>query len=447
MNQIAVIGLGKLGSPMVACLAAKGFQVTGVDFDPAKVEQVGRGMAPVEEPGLAEMMQAHKNQISATTDGCEASRKSQATFMIVPTPSSPAGDFSLKYILSACEAMGDALRETSAWHLVVITSTVSPGSMDTVIKPALEQRSGKRCGIDFGLCYSPEFIALGAVIHGLQRPDFLLIGESDKRAGDALSEIYSRMCENQPSSARMNFVNAELCKLSVNAYVTTKMSFANQLARLCERLPGADVDVVTQALGMDSRIGKKYLKGAVAYGGPCFPRDNVALVTLARSLGCAVPLAEATDTFNRQQTVMLADLVQSHLPDGGQVGILGLTYKPDTPVLDESPGLLLALELIGRGVSLRAFDPATLVGLPESVKMTSSASDCIASSDVVVVITAWAEFKSLSLTDFAKTNKSKVLIDCWRLYEQQSVPANLKYVKLGMGPALAAELQTEAAAR
>jgi UDPglucose 6-dehydrogenase len=199
------------------------------------------------------------------------------------------------------------------------------------------------------MCYNPEFIALGSVIRDFLNPDFVLIGESDERSGQVLEGIYRQVCENDPPIVRMNFINAELTKLAVNTFVTTKISFANMLARICERLPGADVDVVTRALGLDSRIGAKYLKGAVSYGGPCFPRDNLALIATARKVGAPADIAEATDRFNRWQVGWLADLVWAYLPEGGVVGILGLAYKPNTDVVEESVGLLLAGELGARG--------------------------------------------------------------------------------------------------
>ena len=164
---------------------------------------------------------------------------------------------------------------------------------------ALERHAGRQVGPSLGLCYNPEFIALGSVVRDMLRPDMILIGESDTTAGDILERLYDAACENRPAVQRMNFVNAELTKLAINTFVTTKISYANMLADICERLAGADVDVVTRAVGSDSRIGARYLKGAIGYGGPCFPRDNVAFSALARSLGAQAQLAETTDAINR----------------------------------------------------------------------------------------------------------------------------------------------------
>lgn len=421
VKTITVVGLGKLGAPMAACFAAKGFKVIGVDVDASKVNAINHRQAPVYEPGLQELLEAYDEQLEATTDIEDAVHRSQVTFIVVPTPSEPDGNFSLRYVLQACEGIGKALRRRDDWHLVVITSTISPLSMDTAIKPYLEEHSGKRCGLDFGLCYSPEFIALGSVIRDFLNPDFILIGESDSKAGDVLTDIYKRVCDNDPPIARMNFVNAELTKLAVNTFVTTKISFANMLARICERLPGANVDVVTGALGLDSRIGSKYLKGAVSYGGPCFPRDNLALIALAKKIGAPADIAETTDRFNRWQIQWLADIIQGHLKGGDTVGILGLTYKPNTDVVEESVGLLLAQELVRRDISVVAYDPAGSGNagriLGKQVRFADTAQSCIAEADVVVLTTAWTEFSALPPEVWTRHSRPRLVIDCWRVLD------------------------------
>ncbi|MFA0767346.1 MAG: hypothetical protein OXFUSZZB_000674 [Candidatus Fervidibacter sp.] len=436
-KTISIVGLGKLGAPMAACLAAKGFPVIGVDVDAQKVNALNNAQAPVFEPGLPELLQVAKTRLKATQDILTAVLNSEVTFVVVPTPSEPDGSFSLRYVLQACEGIADALRKKPQWHLVVITSTISPGSMDTAIRPFLEERSGKRSGVDFGMCYNPEFIALGSVIRDFLNPDFVLIGESDERSGQVLEGIYRQVCENDPPIVRMNFINAELTKLAVNTFVTTKISFANMLARICERLPGADVDVVTRALGLDSRIGAKYLKGAVSYGGPCFPRDNLALIATARKVGAPADIAEATDRFNRWQVKWLADFVQEHLPEGGAVGILGLAYKPGTDVVEESVGLLLARELREQRVRVIAYDPAGVENarrmLGDGVIFVNSPQACIDLSDIVVVATPWKEFHSLPGETWERHSPPRIVIDCWRVLRGLEGCGGVIYVPLGKG--------------
>lgn len=443
LTTASVIGLGKLGAPMAAAIASRGLYVIGVDVDARKVEALNSGRPPVFEPGLADLLQATKGRLTATNDLGAAVLASDVTFIVVPTPSEPGGGFSLKYVLQACEGIGVGLATKNRFHLVVLTSTVMPGSTGGPVREVLEKTSGKRCGEDFGLCYSPEFIALGSVIRDFLNPDFILIGESDPRSGALLEQLYRRICENNPPVARMNFVNAELTKLAVNTFVTTKISFANMLARICERLPGGDVDVVTMALGLDSRIGPKCLKGAVGYGGPCFPRDNLALVALADQLGVPATIAEATDEFNRSQVDWLADRLKEYLSPDGKVGILGLTYKPHTDVVEEAFGLMLAAKLADQGYTVVAYDPAGLGNaqriLGSRVRFVDAAEQCIAEADVVVVATPWPLFRELPAEAWARHGPPRVVVDCWRVLGHLAGHAGVAHVPLGVFGGLAAQ--------
>lgn len=437
LKSISVLGLGKLGSPLSACFAARGFRVTGVDVDKKKVDAINSGLAPVHEPGLPELIQETEGRLSATENVEAAVRDSEATFIVVSTPSEPAGGFSLRYVLPCLEAIGKTLRTKPGFHLVVLTSTVMPGSTGGEVRATLERASGKTCGQHFGLCYSPEFIALGSVIRDFYFPDFLLIGESDSQSGEMLAEIYRRTCKNSPFVARMNFINAEITKLAVNTYITTKISYANMIARLCERLPEADANVVTSALGLDTRIGPRYLKGAVSYGGPCFPRDNRALAALAARAGAFADLAEATDKFNRAQVKWLADLVKSHRSGQDAIGILGLTYKPDTDVMEEAFGLLLAQELVATSVPVLVYDPSgdtagILTGY-KGVQRASSAEDCIARAGVIVLATPWQEFREIPPGSWAGRQAPRVVIDCWRVLNHLEGAEGVRYVRLGFG--------------
>jgi UDPglucose 6-dehydrogenase len=434
-----VIGLGKLGSPLAACLAAKGLTVIGVDLDPQKVDALNKGNAPVHEPGLAEMIAKSQGRLKATDDVEAAVRDSEITFIVVSTPSEPSGGFSLRLVDPVCQAIGRALAAKSGYHVVVLTSTVMPGTTGGPVRELLERASGKKLSKDFGLCYSPEFIALGSVIRDFLNPDMLLIGESDTRAGDFLSHLYAQVCENKPALARMSFVNAEITKLAVNTYVTTKISYANMLARICEQLPGANVDVITSALGNDTRIGPKYLKGAVSYGGPCFPRDNLAMSQLARDLGVPPDLAQAVDRFNRSQVQWLADLVQQR--GTGTAGILGLTYKTGTDVVEQAVGFLLMQELAKRGVRILAFDPAYGQHSPrislENVAFATTALDCIVQSDLIVLATAWPEFTEIPVDQWARRERQRIVIDCWRSLGFLRDAPGVHYIGLGIGEGFA----------
>jgi UDPglucose 6-dehydrogenase len=436
--KIALVGLGKLGAVMAAVLAERGHTVTGADRNVSVVEKVNQGRAPVAEPGLEELIAANRDRLRATSDTEEAVAGAEVVFIVTPTPSDPEGTFSLRWVLEAAEAVARALCKASGFPVVAVTSTVMPGDTGGRILPLLEDVSGKRCGIDFGLCYNPEFIALGSVIRDFLNPDMVLIGESDMRSGQILEDLYRSVCANRPAVARMNFVNAELTKLCVNTFVTTRISYANMLAEVCERLPGADAGVVTQALGLDSRIGAKYLKGALGYGGPCFPRDNAAFAAMARALGVDPALPEATDQINRRQVLRVADLILRLLPSGGTVGILGLAYKPDTNVVEESQGVQLAQCLAARGVPVLAYDPAAMEEarnvLNSRVRLCASMAECAQGADVLVIATPWEAFRGLGPEHLNCRTGQPVVLDCWRLLPPERFEGRALWITLGRGP-------------
>jgi UDPglucose 6-dehydrogenase len=439
ITRPSVIGLGKLGACMAAAMASKHMQVIGVDVNPKTVEIVNHGAAPVPEPGLSECIASHRARLRATTDFRHAVRESDASFVVVPTPSDENGCFSLRYVKEAVRELARALAEKNEYHLVVITSTVLPGSMQYGILPLLERVSGKRCGRDFGLCYNPEFIALGSVIRDLLNPDFILIGESDDTAGSALGRFYSAFCDNRAPVQRMNFVNAELAKIAVNTFVTTKIAFANVLANICEALPGADVDTVTQALGMDARIGRRYLTGALGYGGPCFPRDNKAFAFVSQMLGTSASLAETTDRMNRDLSAIRAEKIKKAIGHGKTISLLGLAYKPDTNVVEESQALALTQALVGNGNTVVVFDPLAMEDarriMKDTVRYARSVRDCLQASDVVIIANPCREFRELQPSDFPRHHAPVVVFDCWRILERLADCDWIDYRPLGVGPA------------
>lgn len=310
---LSVIGIGKLGLPLAAYYAYRDYKVIGVDVNKATVDAVNKGKTTIYEPGLEELLRNPHGRLTATTDIKFAVQNSDITFILVPTPSEKHGGFSTKYAEEVARQIAEALKGKNDFHVVVLTSTVLPGATEMVIKPILEKVSGKKCGIDFGLCYNPEFIALGSVIKDLSSPDAVLIGESDEKSGDILTEVYKTVCTNNPPVARMSPYSAELAKLALNVFVTTKISLANAFTEICEQLPGGDIDAVTRFLGLDSRIGPKYLKGGLGFGGPCFPRDNLAFIYLAQRLKTQAWLQDATHKVNRHQNERVARLIRKIL--------------------------------------------------------------------------------------------------------------------------------------
>jgi UDPglucose 6-dehydrogenase len=422
---------------MAACFAAKGWEVAGVDVNAETVDALNAGRAPVPEPGLQELLDRAGGRLRATHVHADAVAGADLTFVVVPTPSLADGRFSLEFVRPAIRAIGEALRGRREPHVVVLTSTVLPGSMEFGVQPVLEDAARRKLGDRLGLVYNPEFIALGTVVRDFLAPDLVLIGESGTAAGARVAAVYDRVCENRPPVARMNFASAELAKIALNSFVTTKISFTNMLVELCEALPGADVDAVCGALGHDSRIGSRALRGGLGYGGPCFPRDSVALAALARALGHPAAIAEAADRVNDQVVPRVTARIREHLPPGGRTAVLGLAYKAGTPIVERAHGIAIARELAQRGGDVVVWDAiangAAHAVLGDRVAWAESAEDALRDADVAVLAALDPELAARVARELAHRTKSLSLIDCWRLLDEASLPAAVRRVAVGVG--------------
>ena len=439
VHNISVIGMGKLGCTMLACFAAKGMHVIGVDVVLHIVDTINAGHSPIYEPKVDDLIQAHKANISATTSTVDAVLATDASFVIVPTPSITNGSFDMQYVTNVLTQLATALATKNTYHLVVITSTVLPGNM-VQLQQHIEQVSGKQCGVHFGLCYNPDFIALGNIVHDFTHPDMVLIGEYDTHSGNLLQAIHHHTVLNTPRYSRMNFYNAELCKIAINSYCTLKITFANVIAEICEQLPGGDADVVTTALGADTRIGNKYIKGGLSYGGPCFPRDNRAFAWSAAQYGVQHVLSNQTDVINTyQRSTRIPNKILAILKAKGiyNIAILGVTYKADTTLVEESAGLYIIKALLEHNIHITLYDPAgidaTRKEIPETKYLTyaSSIPECIHNQTVCMVAAPWPIFKTITEQDYLQHMATHpVLIDGWSTYNYTSTAA-LQYIKLG----------------
>src|ERR1700736_1242813 len=407
IKSVSVCGLGKVGACMAATFAARGFSVVGVDIDPEKIRKVNAGLPPVDEPLLAETIKEGEKRLRATDDAAETVA-TDATFFIPPSPSLPDGSFSTEYLLKAMQPVAKAVRAAGKkGHIFVCSSTTTPGAVDSVLIPMLEKETGWKCGAEFSVCYNPEFIALGNVINGLLEPDFVLIGESDPAAGDALEKFYRGYTRNKCRIARMSIISAELTKISVNSYITMKISFTNQLRMIAEKFPKADINTILDAIGTDTRIGKKYLRAGLSFGGPCFPRDNRLLAFAAREVGLEAPLAEASDRTNELTKSNLLAKVRTFVPTGGTVLILGMSYKPDTYITEESAGLYLAQHLKRQGYRVLVHDYAAKASNSPALhefELIDDISDITRRDDIdlAVICCPWPQYSNLKFSPQTK---------------------------------------------
>lgn len=413
--NLAVIGLGKLGLPLAALLATSGNQVKAYDALDSVRRVIRQRNVETNEPGLIDLLNKDSIQLEIVDSIADSVSGVEAVFIIVPTPSLPSGHFTNEYLLDAIEKIGQAIAPSQK-IVINVVSTVMPGSCDGPIKSALEKSTGRYVGDELGLCYNPEFIALGSVIHDMEKPDMHLIGESSDWAGEIVESALKSIVKVQVPSRRMNLKEAELVKIAVNNYVTMKISYANMLMQGSTLLGGIDIDVVTDAIGLDSRIGHKYLKAAAAYGGPCFPRDTRALSALFSDLGLPDSLSRATQVVNESHSEFISDQISKQISEGMMVGIVGLSYKTGTTVTEESPGLALASALSNRSFKVAVWDDEGALpgnGSTNSYLVCHSAEDLISKSDFVVV-TRPLNNPSTFASQIKDSNKP--FIDLWRQF-------------------------------
>lgn len=398
--NVTVVGLGKLGAVLAAVLADAGNRVYGVDTNTSSVDAINAGLAPVDETGLQDLFDGiEPGLLTATTNYAEAVPNSDMSMIVVPTPSGPDDKFINDYVAQAIEEVG---RNVDDWHTVVICSTIMPGSSDKFLIPILENASDRKVGHTIGYCYNPEFIALGSVIHDMQNPDLVLIGSQDDHSTADLVELTESYTFGAPVFAVLRYAEAELAKISVNSYVTMKISYANTVAEIAERIDGVSAHNVLKAVGGDSRIGNKYLNPGASFGGPCFPRDNKAFASLAHDLNVDPSLAIATDDVNRR----LYSRISFLLRDFHRVAVLGLSYKPETAVTEEAMGLMVARSLAGAECQVKVHDPQATPVLPPGVEQCKTVEDTIKNVDVVLVATPWEEYRNV---DFG----TRKVIDMW----------------------------------
>lgn len=433
-KRISVIGQGKLGACYAAFYADHGYKVIGIDPDKNKVDAINKGFAPVAEPELEEIIKRNRDNYKATTEYGEDVKNTDVTFIIVPTPSKENGAFSVAYVTDVAKQMGPILKNKKDYHLIVLVSTVLPEDSRKSIIPAFEKYSSKKCGPDFGYCYSPSLIAIGDIINNLRNPDFLFIGASDKKAGDMLETIYKDIHGDRPME-RMSIESVELAKISLNSFVTMKITFANVLGEICAKIPHADVDEVTNSIGKDKRIGLKFFKSGLGYGGPCFPRDNFAFANMAKKRGITSPLALTTHNLNNQiPKKMEAVIVKNAKSKKSTIGILGLSYKPKTTFSEQSQSLQITNDLLKAKYKINIYEPlnydeAKFI-FKDKVGYAESLMDLAKKSDVIFVSNFDKNFEKLPeiLKDVAK---KFTLIDPWGMFRREDLSNNVKYITPG----------------
>ncbi len=433
--RVAMIGTGYVGLVSGACFADFGHQVTCVDKDPSKIERLERGEIPIFEPGLEDLVATNvrDGRLSFALDGAEAIRAADAVFIAVGTPSRRGdGHADLSYVHAAAEEIAGLIE---GFTVIVTKSTVPVGTGDEIEAIIRERRPDA----DFAVVSNPEFLREGAAIEDFKRPDRVVVGTEDERARAVMRELYRPLNLNETPILFTGRRTSELIKYAANAFLAMKITFINEMADLCEAV-GADVQQVARGIGLDNRIGSKFLHAGPGYGGSCFPKDTLALVRTAADAGSPVRLIETTVEVNDARKKAMAGRVAAVLEGelaGKTVALLGLTFKPNTDDMRDAPSLDVAPALIAMGARVQAFDPegmAEAAHLLPGVAFKDGPYDAVEGADVVVILTEWDQFRALDLNRVKRLLRQPVMVDLRNVYRPEDMRARgFRYASIGRG--------------
>ena len=408
--NIGVVGLGKLGLPLFSLLVEAGHNVIGYDKSNELISKLQAGNFNYNEPELNELLFENSEKLKFTSKLGDLVQNSELIFIIVPTPSDATGYFSNHLIISICDEIGKLVSQNPKFLTIDIVSTVMPGSCEGEITLALQNSSGMKIGEDLGICYNPEFIALGSVIQNMRYPDMQLLGANSNTHAEVVEKAISTFTKSKVPIRRMSLTEAELVKIAVNNFVTMKISFANMLGMLSSRIGNLNVDVVTEAIGLDSRIGNKYLKQAAPFGGPCFPRDTKALSALLNEFQISDSLPKTVSEINKTFLNFILDEI-SVRAKSLKIGVLGLSYKPYTPVIEESPGIAILQKLYEEKHDVIGWDPDMSHAMESSLPLAQNFEDFIQNIQFCVITRPVPELKD---SEIESIQNLKNVLDLWR---------------------------------
>ncbi|ADH90611.1 nucleotide sugar dehydrogenase [Ancylobacter novellus DSM 506] len=434
--RVAMIGTGYVGLVSGTCFSDFGHEVTCIDKDAAKIERLKAGEMPIFEPGLDDLVRrnAAAGRLQFDTDLTHAVREAEVVFIAVGTPSRRGdGHADLSYVHAAAREIA---RAADGFTVVVTKSTVPVGT-GTDLEHIIREEAPNA---DIAVVSNPEFLREGAAIEDFKRPDRIVIGTGDERAQHVMAALYRPLSLNAAPLMFTERNTAELIKYASNAFLAMKITFINEIADLCEKV-GGDVQEVARGIGLDRRIGPKFLHAGPGYGGSCFPKDTLALMRTAQEAGTPLRLIETVTTVNDSRKAAMGRRVLDALEvpaRGATVGVLGLTFKPNTDDMRDSPAIHIVQSLLDRGVRVRAYDPAGMEEakkvLPDGIDYASSPYDCADAADCLVIVTEWDAFRALDLDRLKTLLKSPIVVDLRNIYPPEDlIERGFKYVGVGRG--------------
>ncbi|MEC4670456.1 MAG: UDP-glucose/GDP-mannose dehydrogenase family protein [Nitrospirota bacterium] len=434
--HISVLGTGYVGLVTGACFAEFGLNVTCMDADPGRIATLENGEVPFYEPGLTELVAKGRKagRLGFTTDLNAAVDTALVIFIAVGTPSRPDGSADLSYIDEVARSIGSRM---TGYKVVVTKSTVPVGTAERIRKLITANQT---TSYNFDVASNPEFLREGSAIEDFMRPDRVVIGAESPQGIAIMKDLYRPLYLIETPVVITDVPTAEMIKYASNVFLATKISFINEMANLCE-LVKADVQTVARAMGLDKRIGSKFLHAGPGYGGSCFGKDTAALVRIGEDSGYEMKLASITKRVNEQQRARMVDKIRETLGgiQGKTIGILGLSFKPNTDDLRDSPALMIAEHVMKEGGTVRAYDPEglkeSLVALPEMVGC-EDAYDVAKGADALVLVTEWNQFRNLDFEQLKTLLRSPILIDLRNVYDPERIASyGFYYVSVGRQPA------------
>lgn len=444
--NIAIVGTGYVGLVTGTCFAETGINVTCVDIDENKIENLKKGEMPIYEPGLKELVLKNMslNRLHFTTDLTEVLDDVEIVFSAVGTPSDEDGSADLKYVIEVARTVGRAMNK---YILLVTKSTVPVGTASKISQAVNEELEKRGVEIPFDVASNPEFLKEGAAIKDFMTPERVVVGTESPKARKLMEYLYKPFMLNSFRVIFMDIPSAEMTKYAANAMLATRISFMNDIANLCEKV-GADVAMVREGIASDSRIGRKFLYPGCGYGGSCFPKDVKALIHTAHEYGYKMSLIESVEEINEIQKHITFEKVAQHFGGnenlkGKRIAIWGLAFKPETDDMREAPALSLINDLLDAGCSVSAFDP---IAIPEAqrrlgdnkVYFAKDMYDAVNDADALVVVTEWTEFRMPSWSVIKKAMKGDLVVDGRNIYDANDVNgAGLHYYSIGRKPQLA----------
>jgi len=435
--KICIVGTGYVGLVSGACFAETGINVTCVDIDKEKIENLKKGIIPIYEPGLQPLVEKNieKNRLKFSTSIKEGITDCEAVFIAVGTPPDEDGSADLQYVLSVAKEIGEYITD----YLVVVTKSTVPVGTSLKVKKAVSDSLKKRnANIEFDVASNPEFLKEGDALNDFFRPDRIVVGIDSNRAKDTFDKLYKSFTQNRYRTIYMDIPSAELTKYAANAMLATKISFMNDIANLCE-IVGADVEMVRKGIGSDSRIGTHFIYPGVGYGGSCFPKDVKALIKTAGDNNYSLELLKSVELVNDNQKKVLFNKVYNYFNQdlkGKKIAIWGLSFKPNTDDMREAPSIVIINKLIEKGAIVKAYDPIANEEakriLGDKIEIANGQYDAIIDADALLLITEWREFRVPDFKAMEKLMRNKAIFDGRNIYDSKEI-TDLGWYYSGIG--------------